>query len=163
MIFFQGFDCQVPFLKDPTQILGGGNSKIFYFHPYLGKWSNFTNIFQMGWNHQLEMIFLPVLTGPVSDTTREMMRISGELSMEPRTDRGEQVWRPREMFTKQKFQTLKNGFLPPRSARCWGGRKKDVFFFLHQYWWRCWTCYWYFIWVSWMIFHWFSAVIIFFF
>ena len=29
-------------------------SNIFYFHPYLGKWSNLTNIFQMGWNHQLE-------------------------------------------------------------------------------------------------------------
>ena len=28
-------------------------SKIFYFHPYLGKWSNLTNIFQKGWNHQL--------------------------------------------------------------------------------------------------------------
>ena len=27
-------------------------SKMFYFHPYLGKWSNLTNIFQMGWNHQ---------------------------------------------------------------------------------------------------------------
>ena len=27
--------------------------KIFYFHPYLGKWSNLTNIFQRGWNHQL--------------------------------------------------------------------------------------------------------------
>ena len=25
----------------------------FYFHPYLGKWSHLTNIFQMGWNHQL--------------------------------------------------------------------------------------------------------------
>ena len=29
-------------------------SNIFYFHPYLGKWSNLTNIFQWGWNHQLE-------------------------------------------------------------------------------------------------------------
>ena len=29
----------------------------FYFHPYLGKWSNLTNIFQMGWNHQLEKHF----------------------------------------------------------------------------------------------------------
>ncbi len=28
-------------------------SNIFYFHPYLGKISNLTNIFQMGWNHQL--------------------------------------------------------------------------------------------------------------
>ena len=33
--------------------LGGGNSNILYFHPYLGKWSNLTDIFQMGWNHQL--------------------------------------------------------------------------------------------------------------
>ena len=31
-------------------------SKIFYFHPYLGKWSNLTNIFQMGWNNQLACI-----------------------------------------------------------------------------------------------------------
>ena len=30
---------------------------IFYFHPYLGKWSSLTNIFQMGWNHQLEKIY----------------------------------------------------------------------------------------------------------
>ena len=33
--------------------LNGGNSNIFYFHPYLGKWSNLTNILQTGWNHQL--------------------------------------------------------------------------------------------------------------
>ncbi len=35
-----------------TSLLGGG-FKHFYFHPYLRKWSNLTNIFQMGWNHQL--------------------------------------------------------------------------------------------------------------
>ena len=29
-------------------------SNICYFHPYLGKWSNLTIIFQMGWNHQLD-------------------------------------------------------------------------------------------------------------
>ena len=34
--------------------LGGGNSNIFYFHPYLGKIPILTHIFQMGWNHQLE-------------------------------------------------------------------------------------------------------------
>ena len=28
--------------------LGGGNSNIFYFHLYLGKIPNLTNIFQMG-------------------------------------------------------------------------------------------------------------------
>ena len=32
-------------------------SNIFYFHSYLGKWSNLTNIFQMGWNHQLDHLF----------------------------------------------------------------------------------------------------------
>ena len=31
----------------------GGGFKHFYFYPYLGRWSNFKNIFQMGWNHQL--------------------------------------------------------------------------------------------------------------
>ena len=29
-------------------------SHIFYFHLYLGKWSNLTDIFEMGWNHQLK-------------------------------------------------------------------------------------------------------------
>ena len=29
----------------------GDGFKHFYFPPYLGKWSNLTNIFQMGWNH----------------------------------------------------------------------------------------------------------------
>ena len=29
-------------------------SSIFYFHPYLGQWSNLTNIFEMDWNHQLD-------------------------------------------------------------------------------------------------------------
>ena len=34
----------------------GGGFNFLYFHPYLGKISNLTNIFQMGWfNHQQEM------------------------------------------------------------------------------------------------------------
>ena len=28
---------------------------MFYVHPYLGRWPNLTNIFQMGWNHQPEI------------------------------------------------------------------------------------------------------------
>ena len=40
-------------VEDNTGWLGGG-FKDFYVHPYLGKWSNLTNIFQMGWNHQLD-------------------------------------------------------------------------------------------------------------
>ena len=34
--------------------LGGGF--IFFFHPYLGKIPILTNIFQMGWNHQLDHV-----------------------------------------------------------------------------------------------------------
>ena len=44
-------------------------SKIFYFHPYLGKWSNLTNIFGMGWNHQLGMYDMS-LPFKVSNTDR---------------------------------------------------------------------------------------------
>ena len=34
-------------------LLGGGNSNIFYLHPYLGKMNPFWRIFQWGWfNHQ---------------------------------------------------------------------------------------------------------------
>ena len=43
---------------DPGEIycILGGGLKYFLFSPYLGKWSNLTNIFQMGWNHQLVYI-----------------------------------------------------------------------------------------------------------
>ena len=50
------FHVQLLKLKIDTQNshLGGG-FKHFYFHPYLERWSNLTNIFQVGWNHQLEI------------------------------------------------------------------------------------------------------------
>ena len=48
----------VPIQTQMGPILGGGNSNIFYFHPYLGKIPILTNIFQLGWNHQLELFWL---------------------------------------------------------------------------------------------------------
>ena len=36
-----------------------GGFKYFYFHPYLGKISILTNIFQLGWNHQLPHLHQP--------------------------------------------------------------------------------------------------------
>ena len=42
---------------NPHIFLGGGNSNIFYFHPYLGKVPILTNMFQRGWNHQLVFCF----------------------------------------------------------------------------------------------------------
>ena len=41
-------------------------SNIFYVHPYLGKipiLTNLTNIFQMGWNHQLVIHWCPIKHG----------------------------------------------------------------------------------------------------
>ena len=44
--------------------LGGGNSNIFQFSPReLGKWSNLTNIYQMGWSHQLVVILASLGAG----------------------------------------------------------------------------------------------------
>ena len=37
---------------------GGGFKYFCYVHPYLGKISYLSNIFQMGWNHQLEYIYV---------------------------------------------------------------------------------------------------------
>ena len=42
-------------------------SNIFYFHPYLGKIPILTNIFQMGWNHQLENMLGPFKQIPMDD------------------------------------------------------------------------------------------------
>ena len=39
------------------------SQSLFYLHPYLGKWSNLPNIFQMGWNHQLVKLQLVNITG----------------------------------------------------------------------------------------------------
>ena len=39
--------------KHETMIFWLVVSNSFYFHPYLGKIPNLTNIFQMGWNHQV--------------------------------------------------------------------------------------------------------------
>ncbi len=40
-----------------TQTFSGWWFDFFCFHPYLWKWSNLTNIFQMGWNHQLVLVW----------------------------------------------------------------------------------------------------------
>ncbi len=41
-------------LQSQSKCLSGWwQLKYFYFHPYLGKIPNLTNMFKMGWNHQL--------------------------------------------------------------------------------------------------------------
>ena len=54
--FFQGV-----LLRWHNQFLGGGNSNIFYVHPYFGKWSNLTTLQETNIspkNGILKMIFL---------------------------------------------------------------------------------------------------------
>ena len=43
-----------------STVTGWWQLKDFYFDPYLGGWSKWTNIFQMGWNHQLGSLVLYV-------------------------------------------------------------------------------------------------------
>ena len=46
-------ELQQPAVRECRPKLGGGLIFFFNFQPYLGKISNLTNVFQMGWNHQL--------------------------------------------------------------------------------------------------------------
>ena len=45
-------------------------SNIFHFHPHLGKWSNVTNIFRMGWNQQLGLIGIVIEMGSLGNPRR---------------------------------------------------------------------------------------------
>ena len=71
--------------------LGGGNSNMFYFHPYLGKISNLTSIFfQMGWfNHQPETlsIFLPKTQSSRPKKRKRTKTTVGDLRDQPMTSR----------------------------------------------------------------------------
>ena len=63
-LFFRGWTLDL--LSRWWGWLGGGNSNMFYFHPYLGKIPILTSIFQRGWNHQpvcFEWILLRFLRG----------------------------------------------------------------------------------------------------
>ncbi len=40
------------------------------FTPYVGKWSNLTNIFQMGWNHQLVYIYIYIHIQEANNLTK---------------------------------------------------------------------------------------------
>ena len=52
-------------------------SNIFYFQPYLGKISNLTNIFQTGWNHQLDTFSHSLVKGVASSICRDVLGFLG--------------------------------------------------------------------------------------
>ena len=76
-------------------LLGGGNSNILYFQAYLGKWSNLTNIFQMGWNHQVEIVLFGAwFSYPVVP------------SFSARILRGQKKYQPKKHCTKANSQKI---------------------------------------------------------
>ena len=81
-------------------------SNIFYFHPYLGKWSNLTNIFQMGWNHLLVMEDPPNL---------------GELAILffSRNSRSDSYDRPGAKLLRQKMMTRLSYVLSKKNGLSW--------------------------------------------
>ena len=55
--FWEAFTKILKHIWEITWIFSGWWFQIFFsFHPYLGKFSNLTHIFQMGWNHQLVLL-----------------------------------------------------------------------------------------------------------
>ena len=151
MIFFQGFDGPLPgtFFERPNTDSRWWQLKDFLFSSLPGEMIQFHEYFSNGLKPPTRDDILPVLTGrprfwyhPGND---ENLRWAFHGASYRSWGTGRTA--PGLIFSLQKFHTLKNGpkngFLPPRSARCWGGRKKDIFP-SHQYWWRFWTCYWYF-------------------
>ena len=55
--------------------------QIFFIHLYLGRWSNLTNISQMGWNHQLGEVFLHAL--PETNVAPEHLAQKERIVSEP--------------------------------------------------------------------------------
>jgi len=67
-------------------------SNIFYFHPYLGKWSILTNIFEMGWNHQ--PVFPLFWTKPAGDVSTQVVRWEPKISISLGTPSS--MWKAKE-------------------------------------------------------------------
>ena len=56
-------------------------SNIFYFHPCLGKIPILTNIFQMGWNHQLDNIYTSSFSSHKAWTYRMFFPLPSQISI----------------------------------------------------------------------------------
>ena len=50
----------------------------FYFHPYSGTWPNLTNIFHMGWSHQLDVVGPSYPTRPERDCYKSCTPLADE-------------------------------------------------------------------------------------
>ena len=60
-----------------NQIILGDGFKYFWFHSYLGKISNLTHIFQMGWNHQLALEILRTIFFNFHEDSKRFPTLAG--------------------------------------------------------------------------------------
>ena len=76
--FFMGYLVGPKEIANAIHSLGGG-FQYFYFHPYSGKWSNLTNIFQRGWNpHTPQHLDRSICLGETSKISRSVVpQVSG--------------------------------------------------------------------------------------
>ena len=96
-------------------------SNIFYVHPYLGKWSNLTNIFQRGWNHQLVIVF------PwKKHITGETSRIAGA-SGRPRGDGERQRRSAADDEGAKQYEAMGNSRLPSLGLMMEVKKPKDMY------------------------------------
>ena len=115
LLWFEGSPAGVTCSKKAINGLLGGGFKYFYFQPYLGRWPNLTNIFQRGWNHQLDYsdsarckCFLP-LRGPSRGRKKDLELIPSCFHWTGRKHR--QKWiRPSQLLSLKK-----SGFLLQKS------------------------------------------------
>ena len=95
--------------ENPQMIPGWWFQRFFYFHPYLGRWCNLTNIFRMGWNHQLDTV-------DGSEVLRSPVEV-GRLSHHFTTGLGYiQVWWVGTNGISEPSTVVNNGILPTVSS-----------------------------------------------
>ncbi len=103
-------------------------SNIFYFHLYLGKIPILTNIFQMGWNHQLDyrctsFLFDPAISGlpdPQQLTATEVLLVYDMSNMKPGPC---EAWMKRMMRKQTSLIGQQKQGKPPQN----NGRKQDLY------------------------------------
>ena len=81
--------------------------QICFFHPYMGKWSILTNIFQIGWNHQVDSAFSSSQACSTKNMTSRILPVTLRL-----TDIA--PWKV------GRVSQIRKGFVFPRSANFLG-------------------------------------------
>ena len=113
---------------------------ILYFHPYLGKIPNLTNIFQMDWNHQLVYLWMlpPGKRMPSGHQNDRSLHISGTSGItnfrNPKTGnfRSQKGWNGLDMLGRNEYYDV---FFVDLLIFFWNGRDEHRLSPLLYCWW----------------------------